>query len=49
MADARAEMLRRIQSALRDVPAAERPGEVPLAREYRRAGVDVMMAETARV
>ena len=38
MAEARAEMLRRIQSALRDVPAAERPGEVPLAREYRRAG-----------
>jgi L-lactate dehydrogenase complex protein LldG len=37
MADARAEMLARIRSALVDVPASERPADVPVAREYRRA------------
>ena len=37
MSDARAQMLGRIRSALADVPASERPGDVPVAREYRRA------------
>lgn len=38
MSTAREEVLRRIRAGLRDVPASERPGDVPLAREYRRAG-----------
>jgi len=38
MSTARNEILRRIRSALRDVPAAEQPSEVPVARDYRRAG-----------
>ena len=38
MSAARAEMLRRIQAALRDVPGAEIPADVPTPREYRRAG-----------
>lgn len=37
MTDARAETLARIRAALADVPAAERAGDVPVAREYRRA------------
>jgi L-lactate dehydrogenase complex protein LldG len=36
MADARAEILGRIRAALADVPASERPGDVPVARTYRR-------------
>ena len=36
----RNEILHRIRSALRDVPADERPRDVPIAREYRRAGTD---------
>jgi L-lactate dehydrogenase complex protein LldG len=38
MSIARNEILRRIRSALRDVPAAEQPAEVPVARDYRHAG-----------
>jgi L-lactate dehydrogenase complex protein LldG len=38
MSTARNEVLRRIRSALRDVPAAEQPAEVPVARDYRHAG-----------
>src|SRR5215211_3089342 len=38
MNTARAEILRRIRSALRDVPAAEQPAEVPVVRDYRQAG-----------
>jgi L-lactate dehydrogenase complex protein LldG len=38
MSQARDEILRRIQGALGDVPPGERPEEVPIAREYRRAG-----------
>jgi L-lactate dehydrogenase complex protein LldG len=36
MLDARDEILGRIRVALADVPASERPGDVPVAREYRR-------------
>jgi L-lactate dehydrogenase complex protein LldG len=36
MPDARAEILGRIRAALVDVPASERPADVPVAREYRR-------------
>jgi L-lactate dehydrogenase complex protein LldG len=36
MDDARAEILDRIRAALADVPASERPADVPVAREYRR-------------
>jgi L-lactate dehydrogenase complex protein LldG len=35
---AREEILGRIRSALADVPADERPGDVPVAREYVRHG-----------
>lgn len=38
MTTARDDVLRRIRSALRDIPAAEQPSEVPVARGYRRAG-----------
>ena len=38
MSAAREEILRRIRSALHDVPAAEAPADVAVAREYRRAG-----------
>ena len=38
MTTARDDILRRIRTALRDVPAAEQPAEVPVARSYRRAG-----------
>lgn len=38
MSGAREEILGRIRSALADVPAAERPDDVPVAREYRRQG-----------
>ena len=38
MTTARDEILRRIGSALSDRPAGERPEDVPVAREYRRAG-----------
>jgi L-lactate dehydrogenase complex protein LldG len=37
MADARSEILARIRSALADVPTSERPADVSVAREYRRA------------
>ncbi|MBK9711994.1 MAG: LUD domain-containing protein [Kouleothrix sp.] len=40
MTAARNEILRRIRDALRDVPASERPGDVPVAREYRSAGAE---------
>jgi L-lactate dehydrogenase complex protein LldG len=36
VSDAREEILRRVRSALRDVPAGERSGEVAVARDYRR-------------
>jgi L-lactate dehydrogenase complex protein LldG len=36
--DARAEILRRVRSALVDVPSGERPGDVPVARDYARTG-----------
>lgn len=38
MTSARQEILGRIRSALADVPAAERPDDVPVARDYRRRG-----------
>src|SRR5215213_5127339 len=38
MSLAQDDMLRRIKLALRDVPASERPEDVPVAREYRQAG-----------
>jgi L-lactate dehydrogenase complex protein LldG len=38
MSLAQDDMLRRIKVALRDVPASERPEDVPVAREYRQAG-----------
>jgi L-lactate dehydrogenase complex protein LldG len=38
MSTARDEVLRRIKSALRDVPAGERPDDVQIAREYSRMG-----------
>jgi L-lactate dehydrogenase complex protein LldG len=38
MSVAQDDMLRRIKLALRDVPASERPDDVLVAREYRRAG-----------
>jgi L-lactate dehydrogenase complex protein LldG len=34
----RRELLRRVRQALRDVPAAERPEDVPVDRSYRREG-----------
>jgi L-lactate dehydrogenase complex protein LldG len=38
MTSARDEIMGRIRSALSDVPAAERPEDVPVARDYRRRG-----------
>jgi L-lactate dehydrogenase complex protein LldG len=38
VSDGRAGVLRRIREALRDVPGGERPEDVPVAREYSRAG-----------
>ncbi|MFL5862527.1 MAG: lactate utilization protein C [Solirubrobacteraceae bacterium] len=38
MSAAREAILARIRGALRDVPAAERAAEVPVARDYRAAG-----------
>jgi L-lactate dehydrogenase complex protein LldG len=38
MSVARNEILRRIRAALGDVPASERPDDVPVVRAYRRAG-----------
>lgn len=38
MTSARDEVLGRIRSALSDVPAGERPDDVPVARDYRRRG-----------
>ncbi len=38
MSGARQEILRRIRGALDDVPDAERPQDVAVARDYRRAG-----------
>jgi L-lactate dehydrogenase complex protein LldG len=38
MSDARDQILARIRGALGDVPAGERADDVPVAREYRRAG-----------
>ena len=38
MGGAREEILSRIRAALDDVPAAERPGDVAVARDYRRQG-----------
>ena len=38
MTSARDEILGRIRAALSDVPVAERPADVPVAREYRRQG-----------
>jgi len=41
MTSARDEILERIRSALADVPADERPSDVPVARDYaRQAGLD---------
>jgi L-lactate dehydrogenase complex protein LldG len=36
MSEAREEILRRVRSALADVPAAEAPADVPVLRDYRR-------------
>ena len=38
MSLAQDEILRRIKTALQDVPVRERPDDVPVAREYRQAG-----------
>jgi len=38
MSLAQDDMLRRIKLALRDVPASERPNDVPVVREYRQLG-----------
>ncbi len=38
MTSGRDEILGRIRAALSDVPVAERPADVPVAREYRRQG-----------
>jgi L-lactate dehydrogenase complex protein LldG len=38
MSEARAEILRRIRTALRDVPPAEQPEDVAIERTYRTAG-----------
>lgn len=38
MSDARAEILRRISSALRDVPAGDEPDDTAVIRAYRRRG-----------
>ena len=38
MSDARPEILRRIRAALRDVPAAEQPADVAVARAYLQTG-----------
>jgi L-lactate dehydrogenase complex protein LldG len=38
MSEAREEILARVRAALADVPAAERPEDVAVARDYRRAG-----------
>ena len=35
MSDARDEILRRVRAALGDIPATERPDDVPVARDYR--------------
>ena len=54
MADARAEILAAIRSALRDVPVSERAAEVPVARDYRqhderpRAELVALFAERVR-
>ena len=40
MSTARDEVLRRIRSALRDRRPGERPEDVPLIRDYQRAGTD---------
>jgi L-lactate dehydrogenase complex protein LldG len=48
MSTARDEVLRRIRSALRDVSAEERPEDVPVARDYRRAGTDPQAALVER-
>jgi L-lactate dehydrogenase complex protein LldG len=37
VSDAREEILRRIRSALRDVPVGEQPSDVAVTRDYRRA------------
>src|SRR5690348_5365778 len=39
MSLAQDDILRRIKLALRDVPGSERPDDVPVAREYRQAGI----------
>src|SRR5689334_18648026 len=36
MSPAKATILSRIRAALRDVPPAERPDDVPVSRDYRR-------------
>ncbi len=40
MAGAREEILRRVRASLEDVPAGERPADVPVARAYRRTTAD---------
>lgn len=40
MSTARDEMLRRIRTALRDVPQTEQSADVPVARGYRHAGAE---------
>lgn len=39
MTSAREEILGRIRHALRDVPSDERPADIPVRRDYRRAGL----------
>lgn len=48
MSTARNEVLRRIRAALRDVPAAEQPADVAIARSYLRSGLPPGPALTAR-
>lgn len=50
MSDPRAEVLRRIRAALRDVPPGEQSGDVPVPRDYRRrdsTGRDEIVARFA--
>jgi L-lactate dehydrogenase complex protein LldG len=49
MTSARDEIMGRIRSALSDVPAAERPEDVPVARDYRRRGELTGEARTERL
>ncbi len=48
MTDAREAILGRVRAALRDIPAGERPEDVPVARDYRAADTARTAEELAR-